>query len=59
MTKRTEFQHRTAEFKARMMTRVANRLFSLRENGLDGFLKRRMLKPKQTGEGHPTNSETG
>ena len=47
MTRRTELDQRILEFKARMMTRVANRLFSLREAGLDGFLKRRMLKTKR------------
>jgi len=47
MTQRSEMQHKMAEFKARMMTRVANRLFSQRDDGLDGFLKRRMLNDKQ------------
>ena len=43
MTQRSEIQQRTLEFKARLMARVANRLFSLKQTGLDGFLKRRML----------------
>lgn len=49
MTQRTELQHRLAEFQSRMMSRVANRLFSFRQTGLDGFLKRRILKPHQQG----------
>jgi len=43
MTQRSEMQHRVLEFKATMMTLVANRLFSFKQNGLDGFLKRQML----------------
>ena len=43
MTQRTEMQHRVLEFKSAMMALVANRLFSFRQNGLDGFLKRKML----------------
>lgn len=57
MTKRSEFEHQAAEFKARLMTRVANRLFSFREDGLDGFLKRRMLKPKPSVGGKPAKQE--
>lgn len=49
MTQRTEFQHRVAEFKMAMKVRVANRLFTFRRDGIDGFLKRRLMgdTPKQ------------
>lgn len=46
MTKRSELAHRRAELKEQIMTWVANRLFSFRETGVDGFLKRKLLKPK-------------
>ncbi len=46
MTRRTEVQHRIAEYKAVAMNWVANRLFSFRQTGIDGFLKRRMLADK-------------
>jgi hypothetical protein len=45
MTSRSEWQHRKAEFRARLMTGVANRLFSSKTTGLDGFLKKRMGVP--------------
>jgi hypothetical protein len=45
VTKRTETQHRLLELKVRVMSRIANRLFSAKRTGLDGFLKRSMLKP--------------
>lgn len=54
MTKRSEWQHRKAELRARLMTSVANRLFSSRTRGLDGFLKRRMgvsTTPRATSNG--------
>ena len=46
MTQRTELQHRIAEYKAIAMNWVANRLFSFRQSGIDGLLKRRILKDK-------------
>ena len=45
MTKRTELQHRLLELKATAMNWVANKLFSFRHSGVDGLLKRAMLKP--------------
>ena len=48
MTKRTEVKHRLLETKVRVMSGVANRLFSNKQTGLDGFLKRSMLKPQAT-----------
>ncbi len=45
MTVRTEFQHRRAEMKSVFMTWVANKLFSFKEHGIDGWLKGRFLKP--------------
>jgi hypothetical protein len=47
MTRRSEWQHRKAELRARLMTGVANRLFSSKTTGLDGFLKRRMGVPTE------------
>lgn len=47
MTQRTAWQHRRVEIKSKLMTWVANRVFSFKENGVDGWLKRRMLKPAQ------------
>ena len=46
MTQRSELQHRVLEFKSVMMAHVANKLFSFKQDGLDGFLKRKMLDPK-------------
>lgn len=43
MTQRTEMQQRVLEFKASMMARVANRLFTFKQDGFDGFIKRKML----------------
>jgi len=50
VTKRTEFQQRTLEFKAVAMAWVANKLFSFKRTGLDGYLKKSMLKPKRDSE---------
>ena len=44
MTKRTELQHRILETKEVATSWVANKLFSLKQGGIDGFLKRKMLK---------------
>lgn len=50
MTQRTELQQRSMELKSQAMNWVANRLFTFKQDGLDGFIKRRMLnqgsKPK-------------
>ena len=49
MTQRSEFKHRVAEFKVIAQTWMANRLFSFKQTGLDGFLKRRVLsQPKES-----------
>ena len=55
MTQRSEMQHRIAEIKAVAMNWVANRLFSFRQSGVDGFLKRQLLRPKrgETAAGDP------
>ena len=47
MTQRSELQQRVRELKAQAMNWVANRLFSFKESGLDGFLKRQMLGEKK------------
>jgi len=47
MTKRSELQQRIAETKARLMSNVANRVFSSKHTGIDGLAKRLILgKPK-------------
>ena len=43
MTKRTAHQHRMMELKARIMALVANRLFTFKQTGLDGLIKRNFL----------------
>ena len=50
MTQRTEMQHRVLEFKAKTMSWVANKLFTFKQTGLDGYFKRLMLKPKSGGK---------
>ena len=50
MTQRTEMQHRVLEFKAKAMSWVANKLFTFKQTGLDGYFKRLMLKPKGGGK---------
>ncbi len=47
MTKRTEFQHRLLELKESVMAWIANKLFSFKQTGVDGYLKRTMLKAKK------------
>ncbi len=47
MTKRTEMQHRVLEVKARLMSWVAGKLFTFKQTGLDGFIKRKMLPAKK------------
>lgn len=46
MTKRTEFEHWKLETKATLMSWVAARLFTFKQTGLDGYIKRMMIKPK-------------
>lgn len=46
MTQRSEFQQWKLETKAKLMNWVGNRLFSLKEDGVDGFIKRQMIKPQ-------------
>ena len=43
MTKRTAHQHRMMELKARIMAVVAKRLFTFKQTGLDGLIKRSFL----------------
>ena len=47
MTKRTELQQRSLELKATVMSWAANKLFTFKQTGIDGYLKRSMLKPKR------------
>ena len=46
MTKRSPFRHWALETRAAAMTFVAGKLFTFKQTGLDGFLKRLMSKPK-------------
>ena len=43
MTQRTEVQQRMLEYKSILTTWIAGKLFTFRETGLDGWIKRRML----------------
>ena len=45
MTQRSGLRHWLLELKASVMARVANRLFTFKQTGLDGYIKRLMLKP--------------
>lgn len=57
MTQRSEFHQRRLELKAQLMNWLANRFFSLKETGLDGFLKRTLLKPKKSNKSDNQNSQ--
>ncbi len=46
MTKRTEFEHWKLETNEAVTTWVAARLFTFRRTGVDGYIKRLMLKSK-------------
>lgn len=58
MTTRSEVKHRLAEQKAIAMTWIANRLFSFKQTGLDGFLKRQMLQPARKTQQQNSAQET-
>ena len=45
MTQRSGLRHWLLELKASVLARVANRLFTFKQTGLDGYIKRLMLKP--------------
>ena len=47
MTRRTEFEHWKLETKAAVMAWVASKLFTFKQTGLDGYIKRTLLKPKR------------
>lgn len=49
MTQRSEWKQLKLETKAKLMARVANRLFSLRNHGVDGAVKRALLPRKKQG----------
>jgi len=52
MTKRTAHQHRMMELKARVMAGVANRLFTFKQTGLDGLIKRSFLPKTERNKNH-------
>jgi hypothetical protein len=53
MTQRSEVQQRMLEYKSILTTWIAGKLFTFRETGLDGWIKRRML----TGDGSYTSKD--
>ena len=52
MTKRTAHQHRMMEFRARIMALLTNRLFTFRQTGLDGLIKRSFLPKTEENKIH-------
>ena len=58
MTKRTAHQHRMMELKARVMAVVANRLFTFKQTGLDGLIKRNFLPKTERKGSHPGNKQS-
>jgi hypothetical protein len=57
MTKRTAHQHRMMELKARVMAVVANRLFTFKQTGLDGLIKRNLLPKTDRKRSHQGNKQ--
>ena len=49
MTQRSEWKQFKLETKAKFMAWVANRVFSLSNNGVDGAVKRALLPQKKQG----------
>ncbi len=47
MTKRTAHQQRMLELKSVLMSKVANRMFTFKQTGIDGFVKRKFLPPSK------------
>ena len=43
MTKRTAHQQRMLELKSILMAKVANRMFTFKQTGIDGLIKRKFL----------------
>ena len=58
MTKRTAHQHRMMELKARIMAVVANRLFTFKQTGLDGLIKRSFLPKTERKRSHQGNEQS-
>ena len=58
MTKRTAHQHRMMELKARVMAVVANRLFTFKQTGLDGLVKRSFLPKSERKRSHQDNKQS-
>ena len=50
MTRRTNFEQWKLETRSRFMAWVAAKLFTFKQTGLDGFIKRQLLKPKRGAE---------
>lgn len=48
MTKRTAHQHRMLELKSIVMSKVASRIFTFKQTGIDGFIKRKFLPANKT-----------
>ena len=58
MTKRTAHQHRMMELKERVMAVVANRLFTFKQTGLDGLIKRNFLPKTKKKRSHQGNKQS-
>ena len=50
MTRRSELRHRILETREIVMTWVAGKVFTFRQTGLDGWIKRRLAPAKQAGK---------
>ena len=48
MTRRSELRHRILETREIVMTWVAGKVFTFRQTGLDGWIKRRLLPTKDS-----------
>ena len=58
MTKRSAHQHRMLELRERVMAKVANRLFTFKQTGVDGFVKRKLLDPAKRPAKRPAKKPT-
>ena len=51
MTTRTARQQRMLELKAWVMAKIANRMFTFKQTGIDGFVKRKFMPPAKGEKG--------
>lgn len=50
MTQRSEWQQRKLELKSTLQAWVAGKLFTHRQTGLDGWIKKRVLRTEDEGK---------